>query len=159
MGSIIFGPSIRSRRLAFFPFKFLAGEGGGKGFFFFHFSLVPNVFSSMFLSVPNGFSSSSQYVPPSSQCVPEHVLHSTSLLSHMLWQMLSSFRLYNRAKGVNLQVMPTIAASIVLSKSQLLFFPLIPGTYHKVFLTKEQGNFLSVWGGTCFFKEPPVQGS
>jgi hypothetical protein len=24
-------------------------------------------------------------------CVPQHVLHSASLLSHMLWQMLSSF--------------------------------------------------------------------
>ncbi len=38
------------------------------------------------------FPSSSQWVPirflirsPSSQCVPRHVLHSTSLLSHMLW--------------------------------------------------------------------------
>jgi hypothetical protein len=26
--------------------------------------------------------------------VPQHVLHSTSLLSHMLWQMLSCFNLY-----------------------------------------------------------------
>jgi hypothetical protein len=31
---------------------------------------------------------------PSSQCVPQHVLHiSISLLSHMLWQMLFSFHL------------------------------------------------------------------
>jgi hypothetical protein len=36
------------------------------------------------LQVPNGFSSGSQYVP-------QNVLHSTSLLSHMLWQILSSF--------------------------------------------------------------------
>jgi hypothetical protein len=36
------------------------------------------------LQVPNEFSSGSLYVP-------QNVLHSTSLLSHMLWQMLSSF--------------------------------------------------------------------
>jgi hypothetical protein len=39
-----------------------------------------------------GFLSGSQYVP---QCV----LHSTSLLSHMVWQMLSSCHLYTWAKG------------------------------------------------------------
>ncbi len=31
--------------------------------------------------------------------VTQHVLHSTSLLSNMLWQMLSSFHLYRWAKG------------------------------------------------------------
>jgi hypothetical protein len=36
---------------------------------------------------------------PSSHCVTQHVLHSTSLLSHMLWQTLSSFHLYRWAKG------------------------------------------------------------
>jgi hypothetical protein len=41
--------------------------------FFPHFCRVPNVF------------------PLSSQCVPQTVLHSTSLLSHCFWQMLSSF--------------------------------------------------------------------
>ncbi len=51
------------------------------------------------------FPSSSQWVPirfsirsPSSQCVPQHVLHSTSLISHMLWQISSSFHLYTWAK-------------------------------------------------------------
>jgi hypothetical protein len=41
--------------------------------FFVHFPLVPNMF-------------------PSSQWVPQHVLHSTSLLSHMLRQMLFSYQ-------------------------------------------------------------------
>lgn len=43
------------------------------------------------------FPLSSQWVftmPSSSQCFPQHVLHSTSLLSHMLWQMLSSFHVW-----------------------------------------------------------------
>ncbi len=47
----------------------------------------------------------SQWVPimcpicsSSSQCVPQHILHSTSLLSDMLQQMLSSFHLYRWAK-------------------------------------------------------------
>jgi hypothetical protein len=49
-------------------------------------------------SLPTVFLLSSQGVlikfsmcSPSSQYVPQHVLHSTSLLSHTLWQMLSSF--------------------------------------------------------------------
>jgi hypothetical protein len=60
-------------------------------------------------SQPTMFLLSSQWVPirlpicsPNSQCVPPHVLHSTSLLSHMLWQMLSSFHLYTWAKGEEL---------------------------------------------------------
>jgi hypothetical protein len=96
--------------------------GGGKGFFF-HFSLVPNAFPLNLqwvlgmgcpIEVTNRIilfifflyqvllhdtlcgelhSSGS----PSSHYVTQHVLHSTSLLSllsHMLWQMLSSFHLY-----------------------------------------------------------------
>ncbi len=38
----------------------------------------------------------------SSQCVPQHVLCSTSLSSHMLWQLVSSFFTYIRGlKGMN----------------------------------------------------------
>jgi hypothetical protein len=61
-----------SRCLAFFRFKL----GEGEGFFF-----------SFFLG---------------SKCVPQHVFHSTSLLSHMLWQMFSLFHLYTWAKGEEL---------------------------------------------------------
>ncbi len=56
--------------LIFFPFKFW---GWGRDRFFLHVSLIPNVFPL-----------SSQWVliwfpiySPSSQCVPQHVLHST----------------------------------------------------------------------------------
>jgi hypothetical protein len=62
-----------SRCLAFFRFKL-----GGRGRI---------LFSSFFLG---------------SKCVPQHVLHSTSLLSDMLWQMLSSFHIYSLAKGEEL---------------------------------------------------------
>jgi hypothetical protein len=79
---------MHSRCLAFFLFKF-GGGGGGSGFFF-HLSLVPNVLSVSSLLVPNGFPICS----PSSQCVPQRVLHSTSFLSYMVWQMLSSFHLF-----------------------------------------------------------------
>jgi hypothetical protein len=52
------------------------------------------------------FSMCSHYVPfkfpMGSHQVPQHILHSTSLLSHMLWQMLSSFHLYISAKGEEL---------------------------------------------------------
>ncbi len=82
------------RCLDFTPFKL-----GGREGFFFHFALFPNVFPWGSLFVPNRFSICS----PSSQSVPQHVLHiSTSLSSHMLWQMLLSFHLYRRAKGENL---------------------------------------------------------
>jgi hypothetical protein len=65
------------------------------------------------------FLSSFKWVPirfpihsPSSQCVLQHVLHSTSLLSHMLWQMLLSFHLYRWANGEELYT----------SKENLLFW-------------------------------------
>ncbi len=63
---------------------FLLSLGRGRDYFSFSPSsqCVPTMFQ---VQVPNGFSIHS----PSSQ----HVLHSTSLLSHMLWQMLSSFQL------------------------------------------------------------------
>jgi hypothetical protein len=71
------------------------GNGEGRGDFF-HLSLVPNVFplhSFKFSMVPIRFPRCSQ-----------HVLHSTSLLSHMFWQMLSSFHLYKCAKGKELYI-------------------------------------------------------
>ncbi len=69
------------RCFAFIPFKF-----GGVGRIFFSFSFVSQC-------VPSKFLMGSQYVP-------QHVLHiSTSLLTHMLWQMLLSFHLCRRAKG------------------------------------------------------------
>jgi len=80
---------MQSSCLAFFPFKFV-GEGGGE-----------SAWGEDFLSLFPG----SYYVPfkflicsSSSQCIPQYVLHSTSPLSHMLWQMLSSFHLYRWAK-------------------------------------------------------------
>jgi hypothetical protein len=114
------GQSMHSRCLAFYPFKFW-----GERIFFFHFPLVPIVFPLNLqwvlrmgypIEVANRIilfifflyqvllhdtlcdelhSSGS----PSSHCVTQHVLHSTSLLSNMLWQMLSSFHLYRWAKG------------------------------------------------------------
>jgi hypothetical protein len=66
--------------------------GGGKDFFSF-FPDSQYVFIMFLLSsqwVPIRFSLCS----PSSQCVPQHVLNNTSILSHMLYQMLlSSFHL------------------------------------------------------------------
>jgi len=75
------------------PIRSMVNMLGGEDFF--HFSLVPSVFSLCPLYVPNGFQSGPQ-------CVPQHVLHSTSLVSHMLWQMLSSFHLFRWAKGEEL---------------------------------------------------------
>jgi hypothetical protein len=51
-------PSLLSRCLAFIHFRFgwVGGRGeGGIGGFFFHFSLVPNVFTLSSLQVPNMF--------------------------------------------------------------------------------------------------------
>jgi hypothetical protein len=44
--------------------------------------------------VLNEFTVGSVYVDPRSQHVPQCVPNSTSLLSHMLWQILSSFPLF-----------------------------------------------------------------
>ncbi len=86
----------------FFPFTFAHwGEGGGEKRGEDSFSFFPGskCETTMFLLssqwVPNMF-------PPSSHCVPQHVLHSTSLSSHMLWQMLSSFHLHRWGKGEKL---------------------------------------------------------
>jgi hypothetical protein len=51
-------PSILSRCLVFFPFKFW---GGGKDFFY--FSLVPNVFLLCSIQVPNVFSNMLSITP------------------------------------------------------------------------------------------------
>jgi hypothetical protein len=73
--------SMHSKCLDLFSFKFwVVGRGGGDGGLFFIFPWFPMCF----------------------QCVPQHVLYSTSLLSHMIWQMLSSFHLYRGAKGEEL---------------------------------------------------------
>ncbi len=88
----------------FFSF-YVLGLGGGGGKIFFHFSRLPNVFALCSLQVPNGFPMGSQYFP-------QHVLHTTSLLSHMPWKMVSSFHLYRWAKGEELYT----------SKQSLLFW-------------------------------------
>jgi hypothetical protein len=52
--------------------------------------------------VRNMFPSSSQWVPkcsPVSQCFPQHVLHTTSLLSHMPWKWCTPFRYIGGPKG------------------------------------------------------------
>jgi hypothetical protein len=71
------------------------GNGGGKGIFFI-FPWFP--MCSHYIPL------SSQWFPLGSQSVLQHVFHSTSLLSHMFWQMLSSFHLYKCAKGKELYI-------------------------------------------------------
>jgi hypothetical protein len=64
-------PTMHSRCHNFVQFNVWVGGRGG-GFFFSFF--------------------------PGSQCVPQHVLHSTSLLALILWQILSSFHPFMWAK-------------------------------------------------------------
>jgi hypothetical protein len=75
------------------------------------------------------FPLSFQWVPirfpihsPSSQCVLQHVLHSTSRLSHMLWQMLPSFHLYRWAKGGGGTLYIKREPSILGSLHSFIFF-------------------------------------
>jgi hypothetical protein len=69
----------------------LLSLGGEKDFFF----IFP-CFPMCSHDVPSKFLMGSQYVP-------RHVLHiSTSLWTHMFWQMLFSFQLCRRAKGEEL---------------------------------------------------------
>ncbi len=107
------GPSMHSRCLAFLPFKFWVGVVGKEFFFilFFHFPLVPNVFTWSSQLVLIRFPICS----PSFQCVPQHGLHSSSLLSHMLWQMLSSFHRWAKQEKhyTSKQNIPFWGASIV----------------------------------------------
>ncbi len=67
-------------------------EGGEKDLFSFFpgSQCVPTMFLLSFQWVPSRF----PIYSPSSWCVLQHVLQRTSLLSHMLWQMLPSFHLY-----------------------------------------------------------------
>ncbi len=74
----------------FFSFKVWWGEGH-----FFIFLWFPMCSHHVPFEFNNGFPSVSQYIP-------QYVFHSTSLLSHMLWQMLFSFHLYRWAKGEEL---------------------------------------------------------
>ncbi len=54
-------------------------------------SPMRNSHSRIFFSIFPGSQCVPNVFPLGSQCVPQHILQSTSLLSHMLWQMLSSF--------------------------------------------------------------------
>jgi hypothetical protein len=110
------GPRMHSRCLAFFPLKWGWGGGGGGGVrkIFFIFPWSPMYSHKMFLKFPMHshyvifkFSMGSHQIPNMfpkfPMCSPtQHVLHSSSLLSHMLWQMLSSFHPYRSAKGEEL---------------------------------------------------------
>jgi hypothetical protein len=81
-------------------FSFSFGMGVARGTF--HFPFVPNVFPFCSHQVLNEFTIGSVYVDPRSQHVPQCVPNSTSLLLHMLWQILSYFPLYQWAKGEEL---------------------------------------------------------
>jgi hypothetical protein len=61
----------------------------------FQFSLVPIMFPLSSQNVPIEFSIFS----PSSQCISQHVLHSTSPLTHMFSQRLYSFQIYRWVKA------------------------------------------------------------
>jgi hypothetical protein len=108
--------------LLFFFYKFWGRGGGGEGFFFFPFfsgsQCVPTMFPLSFQWVPIRFPIHS----PSSQCVLQHVLHSTSRLSHMLWQMLPSFHLYRWAKGGGGTLYIKREPSILGSLHSFIFF-------------------------------------
>ncbi len=73
-------------------FNFSFGIGAARRTF--HFPFVLNVFPFCSHQVLNEFTVGSVYVDPRSQHVPQCVPNSTSLLSHMLWQILSSFPLF-----------------------------------------------------------------
>jgi hypothetical protein len=130
MGSINFGPSMYAQGALLFPLlSFWWGEGGRVFFFIFPWSqcvLIYVPLSSQWVLI------SSPICSPSSQCVPEHVLHSTSLLSHMLWQMLSS-------------LLVIIFSSDTQHKSQ-------------GFLNKRTGQLLSVLGGSLLFQRTTGSG-
>jgi len=86
------GLGMESKCLDFFPFKFGGRKGGvGRGERIF-FSFIPG--SQL---VPTRFPLCS----PSSQCVPQKGLHSTSLLSHMLNKCCPPFSYIGGQKGRN----------------------------------------------------------
>jgi len=119
------------------PFFLVGGEREGEGVFFFKLCLVWRLDSSLFTfhldsqhsmhafffsfplsrfwRVGRGEIDSKQWVPKFLTCCPQRVPNSTSLLSHMLWQMLSSFHLYSWAKGkelYSLKKKPSILGSL-----------------------------------------------
>ncbi len=88
-------------------FSFLVGEWGGsqRRNFFSGFPWFP----LCSLYDPNKFSSCSQQVPQVLNVFPN--MFSIAPLSHMLWQMLSSFHIYRWAKGEELKIKPSILGS------------------------------------------------
>jgi hypothetical protein len=107
----------------FFPFYVLGGRGWGR--FFSYFS-ASQCICTMFLQVPNGFPICS----PISQCFPQHVLHTTSLLSHVPWKMLS-FHLYRCAKG----------EEVYTSKYSLLFWSILGSLHSFIYLSDGPSNW------------------
>jgi len=77
-------------------FFFLLSKLGGGGFFFLNpwFLMCSHYVTFNFPMGPISFPICSS----SSLCVPQHVLHSTSFLFHMLWQMLPFFHIERWAK-------------------------------------------------------------
>jgi hypothetical protein len=67
------------------------GAGGGGERFFFIFTRFPMCSHYVPFKFPMG-----------SQYFPQNFLHTSSLLSHMPWKMVSSFHLYRWAKGEEL---------------------------------------------------------
>jgi hypothetical protein len=65
------------------------------------------VFAVCFLQVPNMF--------PNFAMFSQHVFHTTSLLSHMPWKMVSSFHLYiggQRGGTINFEIEPSVWGSL-----------------------------------------------
>jgi hypothetical protein len=88
-------PMVRPKHALKVPCFFSFQVFGGGRIFFPFFPFFPGSQCE-----PTMFPLSSQWVFLSnSQYVPQRNLHSTSLLSHMLWQMLSSCHLFRWAKG------------------------------------------------------------
>ncbi len=103
-------PSMQSKCLALFPFKFGGGGGGSQGFFFI-FPWFPMCSHYCPFKFPTG----SQYAPQVPMCSPACSPQHRSLLSHMLWQMVSSFHLYRWAKREELyyfKIEPSILGNL-----------------------------------------------
>ncbi len=77
---------------------------------------VPCFFAMRSHYVPSKFSMGSHQVP---HMFPQHILHSTSLLSHMFWQMLSSIHLHRWVKGEELY---TSKQNLLFWGTSLVFF-------------------------------------
>jgi hypothetical protein len=80
------------------------GKGGE---FFFIFPCFPMCLHYVPLKFPT--------CSPISHCFPQHVLHTTSLLSHMPWKMVSSFHLYRWVEGegtIYFKIEPSVLGSL-----------------------------------------------